>query len=258
MSILFIKSILSIVMLCLATFAVFSMFEIFGRSEKRFNIEKLKKAHKINGIIYFLIFAFIAYFCLGFIVSSRTELSPRGTFHSIFALTIIVLFGVKLSIIRIYRQFYNQVKIFGLLIALITFGMFSTSGGYYLLVTKFGTDKTFNKIMEYKEKVSVEKIEEKGKSVIKVVIKTDQESIKKGKELYESKCYFCHDAYSTKTTVGPGHKDIMKNPFLPVSKKPATPENIAKQIRSPYMDMPAFSYLSEEDVSNLIAFLNTL
>jgi len=142
MSILFIKSILSIVMLCLATFALFSMFEIFGRDEKKFNIEKLKKAHKINGIIYLFIFAFIAYFCLSFIILSRAELSPRSTFHSIFALSILVLFGVKVSIIRIYRQFYNQVKIFGLLIALITFGLFGTSGGYYLLVTKFGTDKT--------------------------------------------------------------------------------------------------------------------
>lgn len=255
---LFIKSILSIVMLCLATFAVFSMFEIFGRAEKRYNIEKLKKIHRVNGIIYLLIFTFIAYFCLSFIVSSRSELSARGTFHSIFALTVLVLFGVKISIIKIYRQFYNQVKIFGLLIALITFGMFGTSGGYYLLVTKFGTDKTFNKIMEYKEKSSVEKIEGKDKSVIKIIIKTDEENIKKGKELYESKCYFCHDAYSNKMGVCPGHKDILKNPLLPVSKKPATPENIAKQIRSPYRDMPAFSYLSEENVFNLIAFLNTL
>ncbi|MEW6109544.1 MAG: cytochrome c [Nitrospirota bacterium] len=39
---------------------------------------------------------------------------------------------------------------------------------------------------------------------------------------------------------------------------PATAENIANQIRNPYKDMPSFSYLSDEDIQNLIAFLNTL
>lgn len=257
MSIFLLKSILSIVMLLLAGVAIFTMFEIFGRGEKKFNIEKLKTAHKINGIIYFLVFAFISYFCLSFIALSRAELSPRGTFHSIFALTILVLFGVKVAIIKIYRQFYNQVKIFGLLIALITFGLFGTSAGYYLLVTKFGTYKTFDKLMEYKQKGLTENTGG-GNTNIKVAIKTDPESISKGKELYESKCYFCHDAYSNEPDVGPGHKGILKNPLLPVSKKPATPENVANQLRNPYNDMPSFSYLPDEDIENIIAFLNTL
>ncbi|MDP3260579.1 MAG: cytochrome c [Thermodesulfovibrionales bacterium] len=103
-------------------------------------------------------------------------------------------------------------------------------------------------------------IKESPKEVSKagIVLKTDPESIRKGKELYESKCYFCHDAYSTKREVGPGHKDILKNLLLPVSKKPATPENVANQIRNPYKDMPSFSYLLDEDVENIVAFLNTL
>ena len=256
MSILFLKSILSIVMLLLAGVAMFTMFEIFGRVEKRYNIEKLKKIHRINGIIYILIFTFIAYFCLSFIVLSQSELSARSAFHSIFALTILVFLGVKISIIRIYRQFYNQVKVLGLLIALITFGLVGTSGGYYFVVTKFGTDKTFDNAMGYKKK-ETQKTEEK-EGGTKGMVRTDPESIRKGRELYESKCYFCHEAYSTKTTVGPGHKGIMKNPLLPVSRKPATPENVAEQIRNPNKNMPSFSYLSEEDVLNLISFLNTL
>lgn len=141
-----------------------------------------------------------------------------------------------------------MVKIIGLLIALLTFGMFATSGGYYLLITRFGTDKAFSMIKESPKEVSKAGI----------VLKTDPESIRKGKELYESKCYFCHDAYSSKRKVGPGHKGILKNPLLPVSKKPATPENIAEQIRNPFKDMPSFSYLLDEDVENIVAFLNTL
>ncbi|MEK6527934.1 MAG: cytochrome c [Nitrospirota bacterium] len=256
MSIFFLKSILSIVMLPLAGVAMFTMFKIFGKVEKRYNIEKLKKIHRVNGIIYILIFALIAYFCLSSIVLSQYEMSARSAFHSIFALTILVLLAVKISIIKIYRQFYNQVKVLGLLIALITFGLVGTSGGYYFVVTKFGTEKTFDKAMEYKKK-GTQKTEEKDGGT-KSIVRTDPESIRKGKELYESKCYFCHEAYSTKTTVGPGHKGIMKNPLFPASRKPATLENVAEQIRNPYKDMPSFSYLSEEDVMNLISFLNTL
>lgn len=91
-----------------------------------------------------------------------------------------------------------------------------------------------------------------------IIVKTDPVSIKKGRELYESKCSFCHDPYGTEKIVGPGHKGILKNPFLPASKKQATPENIANQIRNPYRDMPSFSYLSNQEISDIIAFLNTL
>ena len=110
------------------------------------------------------------------------EPSPRALFHSLSAVVIIILLALKVSIVRVYRQFYNQVKIIGLLIALISFAMFAASGGYYLLITKFGTDKAFM------EAVSLKK--EPVKETVKIALKTDPESIGKGKELYESKCYF--------------------------------------------------------------------
>lgn len=251
MSILFLKSLLSLVMVVAALIQMVTMFEIFGRNEKKYDIEKLKKTHRLNGIIFFLLYLLIAYFCLDFILSTKAELSPRAALHSVFAITVIILLALKVSFVRFYRQFYNQVKIIGLLIGLITFAMIWTSGGYYLLVTEFGTDQRVIKTFGHKK-------DEPLKEVNKIVIKTDAASIAKGKEMYESKCYFCHDAYGNETIVGPGHKGIMKNPYLPVSKKPATPENVANQIRNPYRDMPSFSYLSDEDILNLIAYLNTL
>jgi cytochrome c len=36
-----------------------------------------------------------------------------------------------------------------------------------------------------------------------IIVRTDVKSIEKGKELYESKCSFCHDPYGTETIVGP-------------------------------------------------------
>lgn len=95
-------------------------------------------------------------------------------------------------------------------------------------------------------------------SNVEVIVKTDPESIDKGKNLFDAKCSFCHNAYNTETIVGPGLKGVLKNPELPASKKPATPENVANQLRKPYSDMPSFSYLPKEDVLNIIAYLNTL
>lgn len=250
MTVFFLKSLFGVVLLILAVIAVFTMFEIFGRNEKKYDIEKLKKIHRANGILYFLLFIFISYFCVEYIVKTKVEPSPRALFHSLAAVVIVILLGLKVSIVRVYRQFYNQVKIIGVLIAIITFAMFAVSGGRYLLITKLGTDKAFMQAATLKKELMQE--------TVNITLKTDPESIRRGKELYESKCYFCHDAYSNKREVGPGHKGILKNPLLPVSKKPATPENVADQIRRPYKDMPSFSYLLDEDVESIVAFLNTL
>jgi cytochrome c2 len=92
----------------------------------------------------------------------------------------------------------------------------------------------------------------------KIIVKTDKKSIEAGKTLFTLKCEYCHDAYSTMKLVGPGLKGILKNPVLPASKNPATTENIAKQMRHPHTNMPSFAYLSDDDVQNIIAFLNTL
>ena len=94
--------------------------------------------------------------------------------------------------------------------------------------------------------------------VSKITLRTDKKSVEAGKTLFNEKCYFCHDANSTKTIVGPGLKGILKNKTLPVSKKPATPDNIASQLKNPYKDMPPFTYFPDEDVENIIAYLNTL
>lgn len=252
MPVFFLKSVLSLVMLILIFIAIFTMFEVFGRTEKKYNIEKLKKIHRANGIIYFLLFLVIAYFCLEFILKTKAEPSARAAFHGVFALTVIVLLFFKVLFVEIYRQFYGKVQTIGLLTAFISFLMIGTSAGYYLLITKFGTDIKAGGIgKEKKEAVQVG-------AGLSVSVRTDRESIAKGKELYETKCYFCHDAYSNKTEVGPGHKGILKNPLLPVSKKPATPENVTNQIRNPFMDMPAFKYFTDDEVQNIIAFLNTL
>jgi cytochrome c2 len=59
--------------------------------------------------------------------------------------------------------------------------------------------------------------------------------------------------------IGPGLKGILTREKLPVSGKPATPENVIHQLKEPFKDMPSFrSSLSEQDINDLIAYLKTL
>lgn len=92
----------------------------------------------------------------------------------------------------------------------------------------------------------------------KLVLRTDSGSISAGKTLFSQKCEYCHNAYSSERLVGPGLKGILKNPLLPVSGQPATPESIAGQIKHPRSAMPSFVFLTDDDIVNIISFLNTL
>ncbi|MCL5021988.1 MAG: cytochrome c [Nitrospirae bacterium] len=91
----------------------------------------------------------------------------------------------------------------------------------------------------------------------KFVVRTDERSIETGRLLFALKCSRCHDPYSTDRVFGPGLKGILKRAVLPVSQKPATPANIARQIRHPFYEMPAIQELSDDDILDIIAFLNT-
>ncbi len=249
MPLILLKSFISIVFVLSAIIAMFTMFEVLGRKESKYNISTLKQIHKINGIIFFLICLAISYLCLYFIFNTKAELSLRGALHSLLALSLILLLIIKINFIKFYTEFYKYVKGFGITIAVIAFLTFGTSAGYYLLVSEFGTFKSLE--------IS-SKIQSTGQSQSLYKIPIDNESINAGRALFNEKCFFCHDAKSKNRIVGPGLENVLKEKYLPVSKKPPTAENIIEQIRNPIKDMPSFSYLSDDEIRNIIAHLNTL
>ncbi len=89
-------------------------------------------------------------------------------------------------------------------------------------------------------------------------VRTDAEAVSRGEDLFEARCSQCHFHDTTWTLVGPGLQGVLKNPYLPVSKRAASPEAVLKQLRNPYKDMPSFGYLTDDEAENIIAYLNTL
>jgi mono/diheme cytochrome c family protein len=247
MPVFLIKSLLSIPLFVLVLISTITMFEILGRTERKFAARKLRRLHAFAGFLYILLFALISYFCLETIARTGAELSPRSTIHSMLAVAIIVLLAIKSSFVRVYRRFYAQTKTIGLVISVLSLLMIASSAGFYLLVTWGQSVQSATRQGSFS-----------GSTASKFVVRTDSDSIRQGKKLYYEKCIICHDPLSTNTVVGPGHKGILKNPFLPASNRPATPENIAIQLRHPIGEMPSFDYLSDDEILDLISYMKTL
>ncbi len=95
-------------------------------------------------------------------------------------------------------------------------------------------------------------------AIPRIVVRTTPAPIEKGRRLFQVNCTGCHTVDSTEKIVGPGLKGILKGKILPVGNMPATPENIFRQLRCPYEEMPSFAgKLSDDQVADLIAYLFT-
>jgi len=81
-----------------------------------------------------------------------------------------------------------------------------------------------------------------------------------GSEVFEKKgCVQCHFTDSRETKIGPGLKGLFGRDKLPVSGREVTEENVKRQLKTPYDDMPSFAdRLTEEQRDRLVAYLKTL
>jgi cytochrome c oxidase subunit II len=88
-----------------------------------------------------------------------------------------------------------------------------------------------------------------------------------GKTLFDQKCTACHKiAPFSQVLVGPGLAGVLHDPAHPnlVNGDPATPQNVAAILQHGYtgsmgtMPNAAANGLSEQDIANLVAFLDTL
>lgn len=241
------KSVISIFFLLLTVIAAFTMFEILGRSEKRFNADRLKKVHRTNGIVFFLTFLLLAGMGMAYIIRTGTELSPRGTFHVMLAHAVLFFFLFKLSIIKVYRQFYGKVPAIGIIIVFLVLGTAASSTGYHILSTVFGPKGS-------RGVTALNGTEGGGKKTLWI----EEMSIGKGRELFATHCLSCHDINSDAESGSPGLKGIMKRQLLPSSGRSVTVKNLIRQLKEPYGLMPAFPNLTLEEVDSLIAYMNVL
>ncbi len=250
MPLFMVKSLLTIIPFLLAFVALLTMLEILGRTEKRWNIERLKRIHRVNGYVFTLFFLLLSYICLGYLWRTGAELNARTALHSVFAVAALSLLFLKMILLRSYRGWYAKVPALGLAIVILTFQVVATSAAYYLVVTHFGRGRTVS-AAPAGGPVKQE--------ALRIDLRDDRGTLDRGKQLFEGKCGDCHETTHSRAGFSPGLKGILRNPTLPSSGRPATPGAIADQILRPVGTMPSFSgKLSDEDMAAIVSYLNTL
>jgi cytochrome c2 len=209
-----------------------------GKTERKVNVQILRKMHKSAGFVFAGLLLVISYFCLKYWAMVGDQLSTRAVFHGVLSLTLIIILILKLSIVQFYKQFLRLVPVMGMIVFVLSFVVFSTSAGFFFLRT-LGARAESSDISEPAQT-------------------PPQGSAEKGAALFKSKCLSCHYADKEENKHGPSLKNILKKENLPFSKRPANVENIKKQLKTPFLVMPSFVSLSEQEITDLIAYLKTL
>jgi len=214
------------------------MLSLMGKKERKTSDRLLRKTHKGSGFVFTGFLLVISYFCLKYWVMVGDQISTRAVLHGVLSLALIIILILKLSIVQFYKQFLRFVPVMGMVVFVLSFVVFSTSAGFFFLRT-LGAKAESSDISEPAQT-------------------PPQGSAEKGDALFRSKCLSCHHADKEESKHGPGLKNILKKEKLPSSKRPANVDNIKKQLKTPFLVMPSFVSLSEQEIADLIAYLKIL
>ncbi len=79
----------------------------------------------------------------------------------------------------------------------------------------------------------------------------------RGRRIYDVQCLACHEAYSSSARNGPSLQGMYRKKQL-VSGAPANDERVRDAIVVGRAKMPAYPFLAEQQLEDLIAYLHTL
>lgn len=220
------KSWLSLPLVILACLQLFTMLELLGRPDKRFDSQKLRRAHRTVGWVAFVWLLAIAFLCLFILRASGGDMTPRGAAHALTAALLLALLTVKISIVGFYRKLFSFVAPFGFTVFVLVLTTVTLSAGAYLIGSTHGGATARSE---------------------------DEQGL--GQRVFAQKCAGCHYSDREEAKIGPGLGGIFRSGVLPSSGRPATRENIRAQLNTPYQAMPSFADLSEREKEAVVDFL---
>ena len=227
--------------------ATLTMLILMGRAEKKTSPSTLKKVHKFFGSIFFLLLLVLAFMGLKHWASQGDNISTRAVLHAVLALALFITFFTKVAIVQFFRQFLKMAPTLGLIVFGLSFVVFVISGKFYVLQGYYSTQSN-----EITEKRSAAEISEQSSS------NHIQGRTEEGKKIFDSLCLTCHSVDSEEKRIGPSLMGVLTKDALPHTAKPATKENIKQQLLRPALAMPAFKNFTNQELSDLLAYLETL
>jgi cytochrome c2 len=247
MSFFVIKVILGTIFFLSGLGATLTMLVLMGRAEKKTSPTTLRKLHKFFGFIFFLLLLVLAFMGLRYWASVGDSISTRAVLHAVLGLALFIVFFTKLAIIQFFKQFLKMAPTLGLIVFGLSFIVFVISGKYYVLRGYFSPQADEISVSGRAAEIA------ETSPADQILGRTGE-----GKKIYDRLCLACHSTDSEEKKIGPSLMGVLKKESLPHTAKPATKENIKQQLLRPALTMPAFKNFSDQELSDLLAYLEII
>jgi len=137
MSAYFLKTILGTAFLAAALTSFLSMMTLMGKPEKKTDPAKLKKIHRAAGIVIGILLVPLIYLGARFLVQMGDVMPIRAGFHVVLAIAFVVLLILKITIVRVYRNFLKYAPALGMIIFALAVIVFAISAGFTVIMKIF-------------------------------------------------------------------------------------------------------------------------
>ena len=268
MSILQVKIVVSLFFLAAGIVTFLSMLALMGKAERKVSPKALRTIHITAGVIFTILLAVQAYLGAKYVAGVGDQLSLRAVFHGVLALGLVAVLVIKILIVQYYRKLMTYVPALGMIVFALALVVFLTSAGYHFvreIGAETGREATADSPQDAPEdtpgdapEVAAETGEEVSEEQPADTEGDTEGDVDSGQVLFDGKCSFCHFTDSEESSLGPGLKGILTKANLPSSGRPATAANILEQLKTPVGTMPSFTKLTNQELSDLMAFMETL
>jgi hypothetical protein len=133
------KTWVSLGLVPLALFEFWSAMQIFGKkveSGKRARLMLL--LHRIGGYVFLVYFIWICWVCLDLMsrlaAAGGYDLDARGSYHGFLAITLLVILLLKISFVRIYRNYRQYIPLLGIIVSMGTVVLWCIAGLIFLFL----------------------------------------------------------------------------------------------------------------------------
>jgi mono/diheme cytochrome c family protein len=232
------KSLIATALVAVGSVAFLSMMALMGRAERKGDPGQLRKVHRVSGWLFVLVLVPLVFMGLDFLSEMGDALTLRGVIHVVLAFSFLAVLLLKLSIVRLYKQFLRFAPPLGMTVFLLAVVLFLITAGFTFL------------------RNATPGPEDEGEfSVASAAVPARPDE---GRAIFRENCASCHSIEGEEGGIGPDLKGLLRREGLPASGKPPLPANIIQQIRRPLGKMPAFPGLSDREIADLLAYFINL
>lgn len=133
------KTWVSLGLVPLALFEFWTAMQIFGKKvEDGGRARLMLRLHRIGGYLFLVYFVWISWVCLDLLsrlaAAGGYELDARGVGHALLAMALFVILLLKISFVRVYRNYRQYIPLLGIILTAGTMVLWGVAGLMFLFL----------------------------------------------------------------------------------------------------------------------------